>query len=291
MSPTELRSQITSSIIESLNNGKIPWRKPWVSIDGPRFPTNFVSKRPYSGINPILLFIAEQKNNFPISYWATFNQWRSIGAKIKKGSKATQIVFWTQIKKEVDGEEKTFPILRSWSVFNIAQAEGEVVNRFNAKPELKSFVADRTEFDLVVNATNAKIEHGFEFCAYIPSEDKIVMPDVGRFDSFETYASTVYHELGHWTESRLGVNGSYAQNELRAELASSYLMAATGIPYLDDLKNTKAYIQSWISALKNDPKALFDAATKASRSADYILSFSKPELVAEPPIEEEPSLV
>ncbi len=129
---------------------------------------------------------------------------------------------------------KTIPILKSWSIFNIAQVEGEAVDAFNSGQELKTFAVDRSEFDTVVTSTNAVIDHGFEQAAFIPSEDRIIMPDVGRFDSFEDYAATTFHELGHWTQPshRLGIEGSYAENELFAELTSSYLMASLGIPIL-----------------------------------------------------------
>lgn len=298
MSPTEIRSQITKTLIASLSEGRIPWRKTWASLSGARTATNFVSKRRYSGVNTILTMVAESKNNWPISYWATFNQWRSVDCRVKRGSKATSIVYWQMLKKNVRDEqgverEKNFPLLKTWSIFNASQIEGDAVAKLFVQPELKTFDVDHSEFDSVVDATQARIGHGHEYAAFIPSEDRIVMPDVGRFDTWEDYASTTLHELAHWTQPshRLNISEGYAADELFAEIASSYLMAELGIPHSDEMRNTKAYIQSWISALENDPKALFDAATKASRAADYVLSFSRPELVAETPIEEEPTLV
>lgn len=288
MSPTEIRASITKSIIESLNQGTIPWRKPWVSVDGPRTATNFVSKRPYSGINVILTMLAEHQNSYPISYWATFDQLRKINCRVKKGEKGTRIVFYSQFTKEVEGkngdrELRTIPILKSWSVFNVAQVEGEAVERLNSGPELKMFEVDRSEFDSVVTSTNARIDHGYEQAAFIPSEDRIIMPDVGRFDSFEDYCATTFHELGHWCQPahRLGIEGTYAENELFAELTSSYLMASVGVPYPDDLRNTKAYIQNWLRAFEDNSKVLFEAASRASKATDYILSFSRPESLVE----------
>lgn len=93
-SQIEIRSDISQAILDSLTLGRIPWRKPWASIGGPRTATNFVTNRPYSGVNIIATLIAETKNNWPISYWATFNQFRSIGCRIRKGAKATSIVYW-----------------------------------------------------------------------------------------------------------------------------------------------------------------------------------------------------
>ena len=283
-SQSEIRTEITNKLLESLREGRIPWRKPWASIGGPRTPTNFVTKRPYSGLNIALTMLAETKHGWPISYWATYNQLRSIGAYVRKGERATTIVYWTQIKKTVEDKngdpvEKTIPFLKTWSIFNvIGQAEGEAIDKFKAQPPLKTFDVDRSEFDTVVNATKARIEHGHEIAAYLPLDDRIIMPDVGRFDSWSDYAATNLHELGHWSQAkhRLNIEGSYAENELFAEITSSYLMAALGIPFADEMRNSKAYIQSWASHLSNNPKAIFAASSFASRAADYILSFSRP---------------
>ena len=282
-SQTEIRQSITTKIIESLKGGKLPWRKPWTGIEGPSTPTNLVSKHKYSGVNTLLTLLAEMQHGWPVSYWATFNQFRQIGCHIRKGEKATTIVYWQQIKKTVtdrngDKQEKTIPFLKTWSVFNISQADGEAVAQFNVKPELKTFEGvDRGEFDITVAATQARIDHGNEIAAYLPLEDRIIMPDEGRFDSFSDFAATTFHELSHWCQPqhRCNIQGSYAEGELFAEISSSFLMSATGIPHT--LENTQAYVQSWIQKLENDPKFIFQASSAASKSADFILSFSRPQ--------------
>jgi len=278
----EIRQGITNRLIESLKEGRIPWRKPWTGIEGPRTPTNLVSKHRYSGVNVLLTLLAEQHHGWPVSYWGTFNQFRQIGCRIRKGEKATTIVYWKQIKKTEtdkngDEKERTIPLLKTWSIFNVAQVEGQAVEKFNAKPELKTFEGiDRAEFDAAVAATGARIDYGHELAAYLPLEDRIVMPEEGRFDTFSDFAATLLHEASHWSEKRLDWTGSYALNELRAEISSSFLMSALGVPHSDDLQNVKAYIQSWIQALENDPKFIFQASTAASKSADFVLSFSRP---------------
>ena len=279
---SEIRQSITNRLIESLREGKIPWRKPWTGIEGPRTPTNLVSKHKYSGVNVLLTLLAEQHHGWPVSYWGTFNQFRQLGCRIRKGEKATTIVYWKQIKKKVEDKngdtvERTIPLLKTWSIFNVFQAEGEAVEKFNVKPELRTFSGvERTEFDVAVAATGARIDYGHELAAYLPFEDRIVMPEEGRFDTFSDFAATLLHEVGHWSEKRLNWTGSYALNELRAEISSSFLMSALGVPHSDDLQNVKAYIQSWIKSLENDPKFVFQASTAASRATDYILSFSRP---------------
>ena len=119
----EIRQSITNRLVEALKSGtNIPWRRPWKTI-GPRLPTNFVAKRAYSGINILSLWLAAQERNFSVDYWATFQQWKSVGAHVKKGEKSERIVFYSQVKKTVkdaNGEQRleTFPILKTWSVFN-----------------------------------------------------------------------------------------------------------------------------------------------------------------------------
>lgn len=286
-SQSEIRQSITNKIIDSLRQGKLVWRKPWSGVEGPRTPTNLVSKHKYSGVNTILTLLAEANHNWPVSYWATFNQFRQIGCHIRKGEKATTIVYWQQIKKTVedkngDSVERTIPLLKTWSIFNVAQAEGKAVEKFHAEPVLKTFDgADRAEFDATVAATQARIDYGHEIAAYLPLEDRIIMPDEGRFDTFSDFAVTTFHELSHWTqpEHRLNLKGSYAEGELFAEISSSFLMADLGIPH--SLVNTQAYVQSWIQKLESDPKYIFQASSAASKAADYILSFSRPQEAVE----------
>ena len=213
----EIRTEINNQIIESLKEGRIPWIKPWSGISGgPSLPSNLTNNRPYSGVNILLTWMVEQRQNWPVSYWATFNQFRSLGCHIRKGEKATTIVYWQQIKKTVadkngDEQEKTIPILKTWKVFNVAQAEGEAVTRFHAKPELRNLDdddVDRTLFDATVAATEAEIEAEIEFgherAAYLRfPEDKIIMPEKWRFISFSEFGSTLLHEIAHWSEFRL----------------------------------------------------------------------------------------
>lgn len=291
LNQNEIRESITNRIIEALKQGKIPWRKPWSEVPDPvRLPTNYTTNRAFSGINVPLLWLAQHEKNFPISYWATFNQWKSVGASVKKGEKGTVILFYKAMKKAVkddDGPERqeTYFVARTHHSFNIAQVEGSVTEQFKAKPHnegVETFPAvDRTEFDRLVAAVGADIRYGFDRAAYVrPPADHIVMPDENQFVSFPTFAETLLHEMAHYSEGseaeeRTGWTGTYAEGELRAEMASCFLMAALGIPG-GDLTNHAAYVQSWLQALENDPKHIFKASAAASKAADYLLGFVRP---------------
>jgi antirestriction protein ArdC len=234
--------------------------------------------------------MAAQERGYDVNLWASYKQWQSVGSSVKKGERATQIVFFKAIKKTVeqaDGTERleSFPLLRSFPVFNIHQVEGAIAERFltpTAKPIFQS--ADRADFDRMVAATEADIRYGGSRAVYhrLPA-DYIQVPHEGHFESFPAYAETLSHELAHWSEHRMEWTGSYALGELRAEMAAIFVTAALGIADSGDLRNHIAYLQSWLEALENDSQFLFRAATAASKSADFILSFSRQiEAQAEP---------
>ena len=118
-SQTELRQRITNQIIDALKSGNLPpWRKPWASHRNAGFPTNVVSKRSYSGINPMLLLLSAEKHNFRTKWWGTYRQWEQLGGNVMRrpehvepGHWGTAVILWKPVEKtEVDpdtGEEST----------------------------------------------------------------------------------------------------------------------------------------------------------------------------------------
>ena len=282
LSQNEIRQSITNSIIESLKKGKIPWRKPWSGIDGPRTPMNFVTKRRYSGINIPILWAASQERGYDVDYYATFNQWKSIGASVKKGEKAVHVVLFKPVKKTVKDEDGTerleqFPILRVFPVFSIHSVQGGGVDKLLNQPVGPVFEHEqREEFLRVVDATKADVRYGGSKAVYYRDADYIGMPEEGRFESFPAFAETLAHELGHWTEKRLDWTGTYSAGELRSELTAVFV-SSTMMDISQNLSNHTAYIGSWLQALENDPKAIFRASAAASKAADYILKFSQPQ--------------
>ena len=289
-SQAEIRAELTQKMVEALKQGVIPWRKPWRSIPDPvRLPTNAVTKKAYQGFNILNLLLSAQVHGYPAGLWASFNQWKSAGASVKRGEKATSIILFKPVittEKGEDGEAdktKTFPILKTWSVFNISQVEGEIAEEYQVTttPTGTRFEdVDRTEFDRAVKATNAEIRYGGNKAVYYrPPQDYIQVPHEEQFDNFPAFAETVLHELVHHSEWRTGWSGTYAEGELRAEIGACFLATAMGIPNSDDLTNHTAYVQSWLQALENDPKFIFRASAAASKATDFILAYSRPKAV------------
>jgi antirestriction protein ArdC len=170
--------------------------------------------------------------------------------------------------------------MRTWSVFNVSQVEGDVAEQFKAKPQVDAIdtfpAVCRAEFDRLIAAIGADIRYGHSKASYVrPPNNYITIPNENQFVSFPAFAETLLHELSHMSEHLLGWTGTYAEGELRAEMASCFLMAALGIPG-GDLTNHAAYVQSWLQALENDPKHIFRASAAASKAADYLLGFVRP---------------
>jgi len=295
----EIREHVTKSVIEALEKGTIPWHKPWSPAINTGFPANVISKRHYRGVNPWLLHLAALEKGFESQWWGTYQQWQSLGGQVMRrpadipaGQWGSKVIFFKPIKaveKDKNGEEreKTFPILRTYTLFNADQVEGA--------PEFKvtaSTVQQEPDFqpaEKVIAATGADIRIvAGDKAAYHRPSDFITLPLKSQFEQglggMAEFYSTAFHELAHWSEVRLGWTGSYALGELRAEMAAVFMSAEIGIPSSDRLSsNHAAYLDHWIKAMKEDHKVIFRISSAACAAADYILSFSR----ADQPKEEE----
>ena len=266
---------ITNQIIEELQKGKVPWNRPW-NTSGNK-PKNLISGKDYQGINTVLLGM----KNFSSPYWLTFKQCKKLNGQVKKGSKGSMVVFYTLYdKKNVKTDETdVIPVLRYYKVFNVMQCEGLSLPD---KPTAIEFnPIDKAES--IINNYKDKpiIEHGFNRACYIPSKDKIELPDKTQFKSTQEYYSTCFHEMVHSTkhETRLNRNcnkisnfGSidYSYEELVAEIGNSFLCNEARIE--NTFKNSIAYIQNWLQVLKNDNRMIISCASKAEKATNYILN-------------------
>jgi len=300
----EIRRQITDQIIKALEAGGLPpWRMPWSAHpNGRGLPTNAATGRKYSGVNPLVLQFAARRHGFRSKFWATFNQWKELGCSVMARPSdvapgawgMTAILFKPVTKAEIDertGEEKerAFPVLRTFTLFNADQVDGAGRWQVADEPVNDAFI-DYEPAEAAIGATGADIRFGGDRAFYRrPLEgvggDYIQLPHKHLFVEEKEFYSTALHELAHWSEVRLGWAGSYALGELRAEIASAYLLAELGVPQSDDLTNCQSYLAWWLAALKDDPSCILRLSTAASRAADFVLSFSRPREDAEEPAE------
>jgi antirestriction protein ArdC len=281
----EIRAQVTEKIVAALKSGQTPpWRRPW-SSQGPALPTN-ISGRRYNGVNVILLMLAAMERNYPVNLWGTYNQFRNANGQVRKGSKGVTVILWKPVvrkKLKANGDEKesTFPVMRTFTVFNVAQVDGYPLPKPQTTP---TEFQDYAPAEEAIQATEADIRYQGNRAAYSPDGDFIVMPPKTAFEKPHEFYGVVLHELCHWTghKSRLDRlnkfarfgSESYAVEELTAELGSAMLSASLQVPQSDDLSNCQAYLASWIKVLESDHTAVFGASTQASLACDHILAFS-----------------
>ena len=267
---------VTERIIEELEKGTIPWEKPWSGRRSGAY--NFVSKKSYSLMNQMML-----KHR---GAYGTFKQWTEKGGKIRKGEKSEIVVFWNfQIIEEEneDGEkeEKKIPMLRYYNVFHISQVDG--VELKEELPEVEPIEsAEKIKRDYVEREHIKILEYATNEAFYSPSGDFIQIPERQQYEDVNEFYSTFYHEMVHSTghKNRLNRlekdahfgNEVYSKEELVAELGSASIMNMLGLETKKTLRNSAAYIQSWIKVLKNDPRFIVSAAGKAERAVKYILN-------------------
>ncbi|MBR9803842.1 DUF1738 domain-containing protein [bacterium] len=292
-STKQIQEEITDKIVESLKAGTIPWRKPWSTSPNCGAPTNIVSGNAYRGINPLILELHRQEHSFTNRWYATFNQWRDLGASVMKrpdhvkpGEWGAGIIYYAPIKKTKEdpktGEEVEveFAMLKQYTVFSAEQVElpDHLRHLVDVEPESKNdeFV-DFAPAEIAIAATEADIRFGGDRCFYRPATDHIQMVPKHRFEQEKEFYSTLLHELSHWSEKRCEWTGSYAEGELRAEIAAAFMCSELEIPQSDDLSNVNAYLQNWLKALNDDPRFIFKASSAASKAADFVLSFSRKE--------------
>jgi len=275
-SSDKVYKNVTDRILEELREGAAPWVKPWVVT----LPYNAVSQQSYSGINILLLWQSAQESSYEQSAWLTYKQAKELGGHIKKGEKATQIVYAATAKKkkkqEEDKEESYF-FLKNYAVFNIEQAEGLPPRLYkNNKSRKQAKKGKSREVEAFLNKLPATVYFGGSRAYYHPTDDYVQLPIKASFNSYATYYATYLHELGHWTGHQTRLNRdltgkfgtpSYAKEELIAEMTAAFLCAELGLKA--ELRHA-GYMESWIKLLEDDAKAVVRAASKAGKAAEYL---------------------
>jgi antirestriction protein ArdC len=279
----KIYQQVTDRIISELERGAAPWIKPWTTYAGSGEDQNIISKKPYNGINRVILGMS----GFSSSKWASFKQWQELGATVRKGEKGTMIVFYSPIKKESINpengqlESSAYHCLKSYFVFNLDQVDGIEIEK-PATVE-KPFI-DIPALEKRVSDTGAVINHGSSSAFYRRDTDSIHLPNKGDFKSESDYYATLLHELIHWsganfrldrTKGKRFADTAYAFEELVAELGAAFLCQDYQIQ--GDLRHAD-YIGSWLKCLKDDNKAIFNAAALAQKAADYVNTINAAEI-------------
>lgn len=282
--------QVTARIIEQLEKGVVPWRRPWATVGG-GMSLNVVSDKPYRGVNVWLLSLAAEANGWDSNLYGTFGQWRDLGGYVRRGQHGTRIVYWHVETVQEDQQEKRRFFCRTYIVFNLDQCGGAALDSYREKSQKIDVFPDFGPAEQAIAATKARIIYGGSQAFYSTDTDHIALPYKECFDQPEDYYSTALHELAHWTGhssrldrlntlARFGDN-DYAIEELVAEMASSFLTATLGIRNSAAQERSASYVANWLDVLKNDRRALFSASSAASKASDFVLAFSRETAVQE----------
>lgn len=282
-------SEITTAIISDLEKGIRPWVRPWHSGAGTPCRPLRNNGEPYRGINVLWLWRVAHLAGYTSPYWFTYQQARQLGAHVRKGEKASLVVYAnlytkTEDDDDRDPKERRIPFLKAYSVFNADQIEN-IPERFTPK----ALTEDEISFEHWPNAeaetffanTGITLREDPDRAFYSVFEDAVYMPPLRKFEEAERYFSTLAHEMTHATGHptrvprnfpRTGFGTSnYAREELVAELGAAFLCADLGLS-LHPRPDHADYIGNWLQVLRNDKRAIFQAAALAQKATDFLRS-------------------
>lgn len=272
--------ETTQRILKKLDEGVIPWRKTWAC----GLPASLSTGREYRGINILIMSTA----GYTSRYWVTFREALRLGGNVRKGEKATPIIYWhwrtpEELAKlqERSGKADLAPCVPFTSaVFNLEQVDGVpppedclIYNhdrRLELADELFGTMPDKPE---IVHASMTEP-------SYSGREDRVALPHLSQFESADEYYATLFHELVHASghvrrlkrvvEQEGDASERYSFEELVAEFGAAFLCGFAGIDNADTEALAASYIHGWAEKLRNGPRLVMRAASAAQRAADYI---------------------
>ena len=261
----DIYKMVTEKVISMFKNAKISdYKRAWKD-DQFFIPLNYDSKKPYRGVNRLLLqerigFAGAFRN----PYFLTFNQIKKHGGKLKKGTRGYEVVYYS-IRYVVPADKNTgrkaysstntqkvlaylaknnltedivtrIPMIRYYNVYNGASVEG--IDFQLDKLQIGRAVPDNAPENqaaqsIVENYPNApEIKHGGNSAHYAPVKDYVQMPNASNFDSANDYYRTLFHELIHSTGHPSRLNRELNTNHNSEAYAKEELTAEMGAVFL-----------------------------------------------------------
>ena len=292
--------EFSGTLKEQIAQGVAPWQKPWKPGER-RLPKNIQTDKPYRGGNSVYLSVTQTAKGYSDNRWATYKQIKDMGGQVRKGEKATHVLFYKfddERKEQQPGavdkpatspdgpaerERTRPPMVRCYAVFNVEQADGLQLERRDEdrdnEPEWKAHQTAKR----VIQESGVSVRHERGDRAYYNLQtDRVTLPEREQFATANGYYQTALHELGHATghparmdrdtlKSGVGSFGSteYAREELRAEMSAMMTGERVGVGH--DGSRGAAYVEGWLKALEDDPKEIYKAAADAQRISDYLM--------------------
>lgn len=282
-----LYDEVTAKIIGELEEGRFPWVQPWGTLDtpAPGLPRNALSGRNYSGVNVLILWATVIERAYPTQGWITFRQAQAAGGHVRKGEQGTMVVYADQFipdaeksRVEVEGgEARRIPFLKRFILFNVAQCEG-LPPLLHSEPEPLPQREIVPVAERLVEASGVEVRVGGSEAYYSPARDYVQVPPQQAFFDQINFYRTCLHELTHATghAKRLARDftnpfgsAGYAREELIAEMGAAFLCATLGI---EPTVRHADYIGAWLAILREDSRAIFRAASQASKASDWLLA-------------------
>ena len=284
-----LYEEVTARVVAELEQGRAPWVQPWGAPDvkaGIALPKNALTGRRYSGVNILILWHHVARAGFATQTWLTYRQAQEMGGHVMKGERGVAACHADSFipkaereRAERDGDDpERVAFLKRFTLFNVEQCDGLPTEAYRGAAQLPE-AETIPQAEGLITATGADFRIGGTKAFYVPSEDYIRVPPQPAFFAQIDYYRTCFHELGHWTghKDRLARDLShgfgskpYAREELVAEMASAFLCATLGIT---PTVRHSDYIGAWLEVLREDNRAIFRAASQASKAADFLLAF------------------
>jgi antirestriction protein ArdC len=271
MDRQELYASVTAEVVAQIEAGTAAWRMPWNAIADAGEPVNALTGKAYRGGNCLVFGMIAVARSWS-GQWATYKQWRELGAQVRRGEKATHGVKWSPIEDRTTGEQRMVPYC--FSVFAAEQVDGWEA----PAPVVRDTPERIAAADAFFSAIGADVRHGGNQAFYSPVGDYVGIPDLAAFDKASDYYATSAHEHAHWSghasrlardlTGRFGTD-AYAAEELVAELSSAFTCARLGISAAPRPDHA-SYLASWLRVLRADSSALFHAASKAQAASDYL---------------------
>lgn len=270
----EIYQSVTDKIVAELEKGVKPWTKPWSTTGGanlPVMPCNMQSGRFYTGANTLILWHEAMSRGYPTHQWLTYQQAQMVGARVRKGEKSVPVIFVKWLEQEQDGRVHKVPMARWFHVFNKAQLDGvgQEYDPLPVNPEIAQMAA-------VLDKSGVTVHRGYAKAYYDRARDEIFLPDFKAFKDGYAYLRTAGHEHIHASGHPKRLNrefgkrfgdAAYKHEEIIAELGTAFLCARTNLPYSSE---STEYIGAWLTAMKEDNRYIFKAASHASQAADWL---------------------
>ena len=280
----DIHQHITNQIVAAIEQGPGQFRLPWHRGGSTMCPVNIATNRAYRGVNIVALWAASEVRGFTTGIWGTYRQWAEAGGHVRKGETASHIVFYKEFEVAAeDGDRSsdtgTRLFARATPVFSAEQVDG-----YELPVSPHAVIDPIVAADDLLKASQARIQYGGSRAFYRPTADTVHIPEPSTFIGSatstpqEAFYATVLHELTHWTTAEHRCNRelgkrfgdqAYAMEELVAELGAAFLCGQLGItpePRLDHAQ----YLATWLNVLKADKRAIFTAASAASKACDYL---------------------